>query len=156
MFTGARRRRMIRASRRAQVNPVKPLPTITMEVTDPSVSGLDPVVRALIGGAGMAAPNFYADRPRAFSEEVVEVGAVFATHIALAWSMMRRPDQFRGALASRDIIGQAKGVVMERFSLDAVEAFELLTRVSQKSNVWLVDIAAALIDSEHPLKGDRH
>lgn len=39
MSTGARRRRRIRASRRAQVNPVKPLPTITMEVTDPSVGG---------------------------------------------------------------------------------------------------------------------
>jgi AmiR/NasT family two-component response regulator len=48
--------------------------------------------------------------------------------------------------------GQAKGVVMERFNLDAVEAFELLTRLSQQSNIRLVEIAAALIDSEHPLK----
>jgi GAF domain-containing protein len=109
-----------------------------------------------IDGTSMAALTFYADRPQAFSEESVEVGAVFATHIALAWSMMRRRDQFRSALASRDIIGQAKGVVMERFNLDAVEAFELLTRVSQKSNVRLIDIAAALIDSEHPLKQRRH
>ncbi|OBJ02483.1 response regulator receiver protein [Mycobacterium sp. 1245499.0] len=109
-----------------------------------------------IDGTSMAALNFYAERPQAFSEDAVEVGAVFATHIALAWSMMRRQDQFRSALASRDIIGQAKGVVMERFNLDAVEAFELLTRVSQKSNIRLIDIAAALIDSEHPLKGHRH
>lgn len=78
-----------------------------------------------------------------------------ATHIALAWSMMRRQDQFRSALASRDIIGQAKGVIMERFDLDAVEAFELLTRLSQQSNTRVVDIAAALIDSEHPLKQRR-
>ena len=100
----------------------------------------------------MAALNFYADRPRAFSDESVELGNVFATHIALAWSMMRRQDQFRSALASRDIIGQAKGVVMERFNLDAVEAFELLSRLSQQSNTRLADIAKALIDSEHPLK----
>ncbi|OBH61545.1 GAF and ANTAR domain-containing protein [Mycobacterium sp. E2479] len=105
-----------------------------------------------VNGGSMAALNFYADRPHAFNEESVELGTVYATHIALAWSMMRRQDQFRSALASRDIIGQAKGVVMERFNLDSVEAFGLLTRLSQQSNIRLVDVAAALIDSEHPLK----
>ncbi|OBH67385.1 response regulator receiver protein [Mycobacterium mantenii] len=108
-----------------------------------------------IDGSSMAALNFYADAPRAFSAESVELGTVYATHIALAWSMMRRQDQFRSALASRDTIGQAKGVIMERFNLDAVEAFELLTRLSQQSNTRLVDIAAALIDAEHPLKSRR-
>jgi len=100
----------------------------------------------------MAALNFYAEHPHAFTDESLEIGAIFATHVALAWSMMRRQDQFRSALASRDTIGQAKGVIMERFNLDAVEAFELLTRLSQQSNTKLIDIASALIDSEHPLK----
>ena len=59
-------------------------------------------------------------------------------------------------LAKQDIIGQAKGVVMERFDLDAVEAFELLTRLSQQSNTKLIDIAKALIDGEHPLKRRNH
>jgi AmiR/NasT family two-component response regulator len=59
----------------------------------------------------------------------------------------------RSALASRDIIGQAKGVVMERFSLDAVEAFELLSRLSPQSNTRPADVAKALLDSEHPLMG---
>ncbi|MCV7379224.1 hypothetical protein BST11_15675 [Mycobacterium alsense] len=103
----------------------------------------------------MAALNFYADHPHAFSGESLELGGVFATHVALAWSMMRREDQFRSALASRDIIGQAKGVIMERFNLDAVEAFELLSRLSQKSNTKLIEIARSLIDSEHPLKSPR-
>jgi hypothetical protein len=104
----------------------------------------------------MAALNFYARLPHAFSDESVELGHIFATHVALAWSMMRRQDQFRSALASRDIIGQAKGVIMERFNLDAVEAFELLTRLSQRSNIKVIDIARALIDSEHPLKHLAH
>lgn len=105
-----------------------------------------------VDGSGMAALNFYANNAHAFNDEAMELGGVFATHVALAWSMMRRQDQFRSALASRDIIGQAKGVVMERFNLDAVEAFELLTRLSQQSNTRLTDIAARLIDSAHPLK----
>jgi AmiR/NasT family two-component response regulator len=70
--------------------------------------------------------------------------------------MMRRHDQFRSALASLDIIGQAEGVVMERFNLDAVEAFELLARLSQQSNMKLFDIARTLVDSEHPIKCRQH
>jgi GAF domain-containing protein len=109
-----------------------------------------------VSHGSVAALNFYADHPHAFTDESVELGGVFATHIALAWSMMRRQDQFRSALASRDIIGQAKGVIMERFNLDAVEAFDLLARLSQKSNIKLIDVARALIDSEHPLKHRHH
>jgi len=45
-------------------------------------------------------------------------------------------------LASRDIIGQAKGIVMERFHLDATRAFALIARLSQKENIKLHDIAA--------------
>ncbi|WP_139830869.1 GAF and ANTAR domain-containing protein [Mycobacterium paraense] len=100
----------------------------------------------------MAALNFYAEHPHAFTDESLEIGGIFATHVALAWSIMRRQDQFRSALASRDVIGQAKGVIMERFNLDAVEAFELLARLSQQSNTKLIEIARSLIDSEHPLK----
>lgn len=109
-----------------------------------------------VDGGTLAALNFYADSPHAFPDDSVELGAVFATHIALAWSMLRRQDQFRSALASRDMIGQAKGIIMERFNLDAVEAFELLTRLSQKSNTRLIDIAKSLIDNEHPLKRRHH
>jgi GAF domain-containing protein len=105
-----------------------------------------------VDGGTTGALNFYAEQAHAFTADSVEIGGVFATHVALAWSMMRRQDQFRSALASRDTIGQAKGVVMERFNLDAVEAFELLTRLSQQSNRKLIDLAEALIESEHPLK----
>jgi ANTAR domain/GAF domain len=106
----------------------------------------------LVDGRGRAALNFYADRPHAFTDDSLHLGGVFATHIALAWSMLRRQDQFRAALASRDTIGQAKGVLMERFDLDAVEAFDLLTRLSQQSNTRVIDIAGSLIESEHPIK----
>lgn len=105
-----------------------------------------------VDGDATAALNFYAERPHAFTEDAVELGGVFASHVALAWSMMRRQDQFRSALATRDIIGQAKGIVMERFNLDADEAFELLSHLSQQSNTKLHDLAHALVDSEHPLR----
>jgi len=49
------------------------------------------------------------------------------------------------ALANRDIIGQAKGIVMERFHLDATRAFALLARLSQTENIKLRDIATKLV-----------
>ena len=96
----------------------------------------------------MGALNFYAEQPNAFDEDALEMGLILATHTALAWNMVRRDEQFRSALASRDIIGQAKGMIMERFTIDAVQAFELLKRLSQSSNTALVVVARQLVESE--------
>ena len=96
----------------------------------------------------MGVLNFYAEQPKAFDEEAAELGLILATHTALAWNMVRRAEQFRSALASRDIIGQAKGMIMERFKIDAVQAFELLRRLSQSSNTALVVVARQLVESE--------
>lgn len=85
--------------------------------------------------------NFQAERPGAFGDDAIEVGLALATHTALIWHMVRRDEQFRSALASRDVIGQAKGMLMERFDIDAVQAFELLKRLSQNSNTPLIDVA---------------
>jgi transcriptional regulator with GAF, ATPase, and Fis domain len=96
----------------------------------------------------MGALNFYAERPHAFDDEAAEMGLILATHTAVAWNMVRRDEQFRSALASRDIIGQAKGMIMERFKIDAVHAFELLKRLSQSSNTALAVVARQLVESE--------
>lgn len=98
----------------------------------------------------MGALNVYAEQPDVFDDEAVEMGLIMATHTALAWNLVRRDEQFRSALASRDIIGQAKGMIMERFKIDAVQAFELLKRLSQSSNTPLVSVARQLVESEHP------
>jgi AmiR/NasT family two-component response regulator len=63
----------------------------------------------------------------------------------VAWNSARRDEQFKAALASRDIIGQAKGMIMERYGVDAVRAFELLRKLSQEANVRLTQIAEELV-----------
>ena len=67
------------------------------------------------GEHASGALNFFAERPHAFTDDAVELGLIFATHTAIAWGMLRRDEQFRSALSSRDEIGQAKGMLMERF-----------------------------------------
>lgn len=64
---------------------------------------------------------------------VAEAGKLEATHL-------------RGAIASRDVIGQAKGILMARQGLTADQAFDLLRRTSQDINVKVADVATTLID----------
>ncbi|MDF0531734.1 GAF and ANTAR domain-containing protein [Tsukamurella sp. 8F] len=94
----------------------------------------------------VAALNLFADVPDAFGNEEETVGGMLATHAATAMIANDRQLQFRSALASRDIIGQAKGMLMERFDVDAVRAFELLTQLSSERNTRLVEIAELVVE----------
>ena len=93
----------------------------------------------------MGALNVYAEHPHAFDQSSKDIGRVFAAHSSVAWNAARRDEQFKRALASRDVIGQAKGMIMERYGVDAVQAFEVLRKLSQDSNVPLVQVASDLI-----------
>ncbi len=54
--------------------------------------------------------------------------------------------QLRRAISSRDVIGQAKGILMERRGVSADEAFDVLRRTSQALNVKLAQVAQTLVD----------
>ena len=115
------------------------------------VAGLLYVLTSIVGffAMGYVATRFnfrgVGQSAGAFDDDSVELGLVYAAHTSVAWNSMRREQQFRSALASRDVIGQAKGMLMERFNIDAVAAFQLLRRLSQESNTRLVDIAERLV-----------
>jgi len=110
-------------------------------------------VRSIMGfqlfatGKSMGALSLFAERPNAFGNRTRQLGTLFAAHSALVWDATRREKQFEQALASRDTIGQAKGMIMERYSKDADEAFEMLRQLSHDTNVPLVEVAAKIIDA---------
>ncbi|KLI04698.1 MULTISPECIES: GAF and ANTAR domain-containing protein [Mycolicibacterium] len=91
--------------------------------------------------------NLFGFQPRVWDSEAETVGTVLAAHAAAALLASRHTDQLTSALNSRDRIGQAKGIIMERYRVGDVQAFELLRRLSQDSNTKLVDIAQQVIDS---------
>lgn len=95
--------------------------------------------------ARMGALNLFGTKPDAFTAEHEAVGAMLATHAAVALIADDERLQFQSALASRDIIGQAKGMIMERFEVDAVRAFELLRSLSQNTNTRLAEVAEELV-----------
>ncbi|WP_045824248.1 GAF and ANTAR domain-containing protein [Williamsia herbipolensis] len=96
--------------------------------------------------------TLYSRTPGNFGTDVEEIGLVYAAHVANAWMARERKSQFTSALASRDIIGQAKGMIMERFGIDAVQAFELLRRLSQDGNIKLAELARQLVETDHPAR----
>lgn len=89
--------------------------------------------------------NLFGSQPGALGAEAQTVGAMLATHAAVAIIASEKELQFQSALASRDAIGQAKGMIMERFGVDAVRAFELLTKLSQDTNTKLAKVAAEIV-----------
>lgn len=100
-----------------------------------------------VSGKTLGALNVFADRPAAFDEETARLGTLLATHSALVWDAARREIQFREALASRDVIGQAKGMLMERYSIGANQAFDMLRQLSHDANVALATVAAKIVDA---------
>lgn len=99
---------------------------------------------------GIGALNLYFDRPHSITGTGIEAGYALATYASLVVDAAQRQEQFDSALASRDIIGQAKGMVMERFDVDAGRAFELLKTLSQNSNIPVAEVARRLVTADHP------
>lgn len=107
-----------------------------------------------LDNGSMGALNLFSPMPAAFGPDAEAITEVLAAHAAMALSAARGHEQFSSALASRDVIGQAKGMIMERFGVDSVRAFELLRKLSQDSNIALADIAARLVESGSTSAGD--
>jgi AmiR/NasT family two-component response regulator len=55
-------------------------------------------------------------------------------------------EQMHSAVATHDIIGQAKGILMHRDNLTGLQAFAALTRASQETNIRLVNVARWLVN----------
>lgn len=91
--------------------------------------------------------NLFAFKPNAFDGEAETIGTVLAAHAAAAILASREGEELQSALTTRDRIGQSKGIIMERYGVDDIRAFEMLRRLSQDSNTRLVDIAQRVIET---------
>jgi transcriptional regulator with GAF, ATPase, and Fis domain len=92
----------------------------------------------------LGALNLLARRPGAFTDESERIGLLFAAHAAVAVADAQDLNHMTAALASRDVIGQAKGILMERYRITGEMAFALLAKTSQDSNLKLYDVAEHL------------
>jgi len=104
-------------------------------------------------GPRMGALNVYSHAVAGFDELDRELALVLAAHASTALvatmaatSAELEAAQLRQALQSRDVIGQAKGILMERRKISADEAFGVLRSASQSLNVKLAQVAQTVVD----------
>ena len=93
------------------------------------------------GDTDLGALDMYSSRIGAFTAESEQVGLLLASHASVALSGARHDSHLAEALKSRQAIGQATGIVMERHNLAEREAFAQIVRISQNNNVKLRDVA---------------
>lgn len=108
-----------------------------------------------VKGDNLGALNLYGDDANVFDEESEQIGLLVASHAAVAFSGAQEISQLNEALNTRDLIGQAKGILMERFKISPQQAFHILTRASSESNIKLRDVAADLTRSGEILTRNR-
>ncbi|GIE36897.1 hypothetical protein Ait01nite_099420 [Actinoplanes italicus] len=100
-----------------------------------------------IRDGNLGALNLYSPLPYAFDDVSEQVGLLLATHAAVAMAGARTELELDLALAARDLIGQAKGILMERHKLSADEAFRMLVQSSQDTNRKLAEVARDLAET---------
>ena len=98
-----------------------------------------------VGDDSFGALNLYAPNAAAFGPDSESNGILLASHAALAMTAARTEAGLLTAMDSREMIGQAKGILMERYKVTGVEAFGLLIASSQAMNRKLRDIAEHLV-----------
>jgi hypothetical protein len=105
--------------------------------------------------------NLSATYPGAFGATDRAKGVIFATlaDLALAGAQTheeedRRADNLHQALVTRELIGRAEGILMERERITSDQAFDILRRASQHLNVKLKAVAEDLVETgERPATG---
>ena len=106
--------------------------------------------------------NLYAPLPAAFGSVDRAQASLFASLAGVALDTAReradsaaKTEGLTAALRTRDIIGQAQGILIERERITADQAFDLLRRASQRTNTKLRDVAATLLETgETPASSD--
>jgi GAF domain-containing protein len=100
-----------------------------------------------VQGDSLGALNLYSTRRGAMNAESEHVASLLAAHAAVALAAVRRESELRQALETRDTIGMAKGIVMERYGVDPDAAFRVLVRLSQETNTKLREVARQVVDT---------
>ncbi len=106
-----------------------------------------------VRGRVLGALNLYAQRAP-FDDHAEQLARIFAVQASVALSTAQTytktkelVDNLNQALETRDVIGQAKGILMAGEHCSADQAFDLLRRASQRENIKLRDIAQRIADA---------
>jgi GAF domain-containing protein len=103
-------------------------------------------IRLFESDRSLGALNLYSGKAGAF-EDMAFLGALVAHQSAMALAYAREVENLREAVQTRQLVGQAVGIAMERYELNDERAFAFLNRLSEHTDVDLRDVARALVDA---------
>lgn len=95
----------------------------------------------------MAVLNLFATEPAAFDDDDETIGLLLGSCAAVAMAASRKQVNLELALDSRDVIGQAKGILMERHKINSQQAFDLIIDASQRAHRKVRDVARDVAES---------
>lgn len=90
--------------------------------------------------------TFYSTVHDEVSEDAQALARLFGTHAAIALGHAQERETFTEGLVTRRAIGQAIGILMERYAIDEDRAFAFLVRASSHANIKLRAVAQQLVD----------
>lgn len=105
--------------------------------------------RLFSDGGTIGALNLYGSGRSAFTSEDLYDGLALAAHIAVALAAAQEIEHLEKAVGSRTVIGQATGILMERYDLNPDAAFSVLARLSSEQNVKLRLLARQVVETRN-------
>ena len=117
-------------------------PRWTASIADASISALLSV--HLFTDNSLGSLNLYSMRPRDFDDGDIEDARVIAAHASVVLAYTRTQENLWRAIDTRLLIGQAQGMLMQKFGLTPAKSFAVLRRYSQSHNMKLTAVAEQL------------
>ena len=91
--------------------------------------------------------NLYSRQPDAFDAESVEMAQIYAAHASIVLAGRSLESNLKTAVDSRGTIGQAMGILIERYKINPTQAFDMLVKGSQDKHLKLRDLAAYVVET---------
>lgn len=102
-------------------------------------------VHLFTGRLVLGALNLYAKSARQYSDDDIQTAQIVAAHASVGLARSRSEQNLWRAVDARHAVGQAQGILMERFSIGSEQAFAVLKRHSQEHNIKIRDVALHLL-----------
>ncbi|MDN4175673.1 GAF and ANTAR domain-containing protein [Nocardioides sp. SOB77] len=102
-------------------------------------------VRLFSDGRHVGGLNLYSTDHDEVDPDTIATARLFATHVGVVLGHVEQVHHLNQALQNRKVIGQAIGILMERYRIDPDRAFQFMVRASSTGHIKLRDVAEELV-----------
>jgi GAF domain-containing protein len=107
--------------------------------------------RMFVAADTLGSLNLYSKQAQAFTDESLAVGTIFAAHASVALRAAQTQEdlaRLREVVEARELIGQAKGIVMGRQGISSEAAMGILCRGAERLKIELRELTRRVVEGE--------